>query len=298
MPYPPAHYVVIHHNNCCDGFTAAWIANRAIRNTPEITAEYIGVNYNESYEHLKEKIRGKKVLVFDFAFPRELMIEFNALAAKFEVFDHHKTGEAECAGLDFCLFDMTKSGAMLAWERMCPGDLSVEKLVRYVQDYDLWQFKMDESEAINAVVHATEKTFDKWDTLAHRLTNCVEYESVVREGRLILSMEKNHVESACKYASTAIIQGHRVPLINNPNLISKTLAKLALGKPFAAAFFMRKDGKFVFSLRSNKDTGLDVSKIAEGFPGGGGHKNAAGFTISINDFTTIWDTIEQVEGHP
>lgn len=298
MSYPPAHYVVIYHNNCCDGFTAAWLADRVIRNLPEIKAEYVGVNYNESYEHLKEKIRGKKVLVFDFAFPRELMIEFAGLAKSFEVFDHHKTGQAECEGLDFCLFDMTKSGAMLAWERMCPRDTSVEKLVRYVQDYDLWQFKMDESEAINAVVHSTEKTFGQWDILASRIGDKDEVINVIREGKLILRMEKNHVETSAKYASTAIIQGHRVPLINNPNLISKTLAKLAIDQPFAAAFFMRKDGKFVFSLRSNKETGLDVSKIAEKFPGGGGHKNAAGFTVSINDFTAIWDTIEQVEGHP
>ncbi len=288
-------YVVIYHNNCCGGFTAAWIANLVFRDLP---AEYIGVNYNEDYEHLKEKIRGKKVLVFDFAFPRELMIEFSGLAENFEVFDHHKTGQKECEGLDFCTFDMAKSGAMLAWHRLFPAASYVNKLVCYVQDYDLWQFKLDESEAINAVVHATEKTFAQWDSLAFRIGNQDEFINVVREGKMILRMEKNHVDASCKYASTAIIQGHRVPLINNPNLISKTLAKLAIDQPFAAAFFMRKDGKFVFSLRSNKETGLDVSVIAAKFPGGGGHKNAAGFTVSINDFTTIWDTIEQVEGHP
>jgi len=288
-------YIVLYHNNCCDGFTAAWVAHCAFVDSGESDAvEYIGVNYNEDYEHLKEKIRGKEVLVFDFAFPREVMIEFASLATKFEVFDHHKTGQKECKGLDFCTFDMAKSGAMLACERMLPSDLSIKKLVQYVQDYDLWQFKLYESEAINAVIHATEKTFLEWDRLSLRLNDL---NDVIREGNTLLRIEKNSIETSVKYACTATILGHRVPMINNPYLISKTLAKLAKGQPFAAAFFMRKDGKFVFSLRSNGMEGLDVSEIAKKL-GGGGHKNAAGFTVSINEFTAIWDTIEQVEGHP
>ena len=46
--------------------------------------------------------------------------------------------------------------------------------------------------------------------------------------------------------------------------------------PFAAGFFVTQNGEVVYSLRSRGD--FDVSKVAVEL-GGGGHHNAAGFTI-------------------
>jgi nanoRNase/pAp phosphatase (c-di-AMP/oligoRNAs hydrolase) len=56
------------------------------------------------------------------------------------------------------------------------------------------------------------------------------------------------------------------------------------GKMFAATYIDGPKGR-IFSLRSTKD-GMDVSKIAERF-GGGGHKNAAGFTIQVEHHPII-----------
>ena len=51
--------------------------------------------------------------------------------------------------------------------------------------------------------------------------------------------------------------------------------RLAQGRPFSATFFIRADGKRVWSLRS-REGGIDVSVIAKAH-GGGGHAQAAGF---------------------
>jgi nanoRNase/pAp phosphatase (c-di-AMP/oligoRNAs hydrolase) len=48
------------------------------------------------------------------------------------------------------------------------------------------------------------------------------------------------------------------------------------GAPFAATFVIRADGFMQWSLRS-EDSREDVSAIAKA-NGGGGHRNAAGFT--------------------
>jgi oligoribonuclease NrnB/cAMP/cGMP phosphodiesterase (DHH superfamily) len=47
--------------------------------------------------------------------------------------------------------------------------------------------------------------------------------------------------------------------------------------PFSASYFI-KEGKKIYSLRSRGD--FDVSVIAKAF-GGGGHKNAAGFSVGV-----------------
>ena len=54
--------------------------------------------------------------------------------------------------------------------------------------------------------------------------------------------------------------------------------EMANGKPFAACYWDTPKGR-VFSLRSSDD-GADVSEVAKQY-GGGGHRNASGFTVSF-----------------
>ena len=52
---------------------------------------------------------------------------------------------------------------------------------------------------------------------------------------------------------------------------------MAESEPFAACYLDTADSR-VFSLRSRREGGVDVAKIAESY-GGGGHRNAAGFRV-------------------
>lgn len=85
-----------------------------------------------------------------------------------------------------------------------------------------------------------------------------------------------------------VIDGHDVPCANLPYLWASEAGNImTVGEPFAAVYHDTKDGKRAFSLRST-DAGEDVSLIAAKF-GGGGHRNAAGFSIDLDVFT--WETI-------
>jgi oligoribonuclease NrnB/cAMP/cGMP phosphodiesterase (DHH superfamily) len=70
-----------------------------------------------------------------------------------------------------------------------------------------------------------------------------------------------------------------VPTVNAPWVFSSDVGNiLASGSKskVGATYYDREDGRRVFSLRSVSD-GPDVSEIAKIY-GGGGHRNAAGFT--------------------
>ena len=89
------------------------------------------------------------------------------------------------------------------------------------------------------------------------------------------------VEDICKNAWFADIQGYTVPTLNTNALISlvgNRLCKLYPQSKFSATFFVRGDSNDrVYSLRLIGD--FDVSEVARKFEGGGGHRNAAGFTL-------------------
>lgn len=278
-----------------DGLTAAWVALKWFSkgNQPADTIEFIGCNYGDDYEALglPEKITGKIVFVLDFSFKRAIMDRYATLAQSFEVHDHHTTAQVECAGLPYCTFDLAHSGAYLAWKRFFPAE-AVPEIVLYVEDRDLWKWALPNSKEINAVMQGYPKSFDNLDTINHRfLTN---KESMINEGKLILEMEDRHIKGAIKYpilmrfvSNEPSKPSYIVPVINNPNLISQTVEALAKDQPFAAAFFLRQDGKFQFSLRSRKPLGIDVSQVAK-FYDGGGHPAAAGFEIELAELKDLF----------
>ncbi len=201
------------------------------------------------------------------------MIDMLKDAVSVTVLDHHKTAEAELANLVAdnltVVFDMAKSGAMLTWEYFHPND-SPPDLVRYVQDRDLWQWALPQSKEVNAYIGACEFTFEEWDSLGTQY-----YDDLAMYGESILLYQKKVIDQAVANANEIELAGHKVLTVNTTVLFSEIAGKLAENRPFGTAWFIRKDGKMQWSLRS-RDGGVDVSEIAKQF-GGGGHRNAAGF---------------------
>jgi oligoribonuclease NrnB/cAMP/cGMP phosphodiesterase (DHH superfamily) len=271
---------IIYHANCLDGFTAAWVAWRKYGDD----AEYIAANYgDEPVEAL-----GEDLLILDFSYPRRHLEYMAKVANSIRVLDHHKTAEADLAGLDFCTFDMKRSGAGLAWDALFGTDgvdrySSRPSLVNYVEDRDLWKFVLEESRAVSAFVSSFERTFATWGWIDKRL-QC-EPDRCIAEGQAILRALNGYVDGLRDKWRCGHIGGYDVPVINTTHAISElvgALAELQEGDgsrvPFAAGWFQRQDGKFIYSLRSRGEQGFDVSAIAKQY-GGGGHKNAAGFTV-------------------
>lgn len=258
--------IVIYHANCTDGFTAAWCAWLLYG----YSAEYVPARYGDE---APPDVTDRDVLILDFSYSRLLLLEMSAAARSLRVLDHHRTAQADLEGLDFCTFDMARSGAGLAWDELHGGKRPL--LVDYVEDRDLWAWQLYGSREVSAYLGTYEHDFELWQRLSEELER--DLEGVIRSGRTARRLVDQYVARRRGEASRVRLGAHEVPGINTTFAHSELIGALAQDEPFALGWFARSDGQIVYSLRSG-DGGLDVSEIARQY-GGGGHRAAAGFTV-------------------
>lgn len=262
---------VIYHAGCADGFCAAWVARNAFKGRD---VDFIPAQYGTPPPALEA---GAAVYILDFSFKRDVMIELAQLCNRVTVLDHHKTAQEALDGLTApglsITFDMTKSGGRLTWEHF-HGDKPSPWLVDYTEDRDLWRWRLPRSRELNAALRSYPMTFDQWDVI-HGMTAVLGKGPMIVEGRAILRAEQQTVDAHVRNAREIDLAGHKILAVNATTLTSDIAGALAEGRPFGACWFMRGDGKRVWSLRS-RDGGVDVSEIARA-NGGGGHRQAAGF---------------------
>lgn len=271
---------VIYHAGCFDGFCAAWVMRKVY---PD--AEFIPAQYGDA----PPDVKGCKVFIVDFSYKRNVMLHLIAeTRGDITVLDHHKTAEVELKDLiiecyddkPMIHFDMTKSGGRLAWE-FCFGECTVPWLVSYTEDRDLWKHELPHSKEVNAALRSYPMDFKLWDEFS-----CASDTFFVSEGRAILRQEKQIVDQHVRHAGEGVfvyaiqddMDGTKFKIVNATVLISEIAGELAKGMPFGVCYFINENGEYVYSLRSDND-GMDVSEIAKKY-GGGGHKHAAGFTVS------------------
>lgn len=275
--------ICVWHSGCTDGFGSAyavWLAYKDALCKPEF---YPGV-----YNNAPPEVEGKDVILVDFSYSKAVLEDILTKAASVVIIDHHKSAIEALDGFVHPnltkVFSTETSGAMATWNYYHKKEAPA--LLQHIQDRDLWQFKLPNTREIIASLYSQEFDFDLW----HKFTQdwqqygpklFIEGEAIIRHQR----KQINYLTQNFRYMHLA---GHTVPVVNcAPELASDTCHELAKDQPFAASYI---DGKVyrVFSLRSTKDVGMDVSEIAAQFfdlegQHGGGHKHAAGFRVALKD---------------
>lgn len=263
--------IVLYHGSCQDGFASAWAIKKYF-NTDSI--EFVPVNYGEEPPY--DKLKGRKAYIVDFSYKRDQMLKICELTTRTIIIDHHKTAQKELEGLEHqnltLIFDMTKSGASLTWEHLNVGAFKIPWIIQYIQDRDLWAWELPNSKAINAAIRSYGYDFENMDYWASLPEPS---DLLISEGSAILRYQDEIINTHVKNAVEVDFDGHKVLCVNSTTLISEIGQQLATSRPFGMSYFIRADGKKIYSLRSDNN-GLDVSVIAKNH-GGGGHKNAAGF---------------------
>jgi oligoribonuclease NrnB/cAMP/cGMP phosphodiesterase (DHH superfamily) len=264
----------IYHGNCLDGFGAAWAVHYALG---ENIAFYKGI-----HQQSPPDVTGLDVFLVDFSYKKEVLLAMLKKAASITILDHHISAEEDLCDLLNSgeingLFDMNKSGAMLAWEWFKPEEQPPE-LIKYIQDRDLWLFKLEGTREINAALASYPFDFEIWDKLM--AGNSDELEMLKHDGEAIdRKLQKDINELIASGVRRMSIAGYDVPVLNAPSTyVSDAGHIMSIGEPFAACYWDHPDGRS-FSLRSS-DVGVDVAEVAKNY-GGGGHKKAAGFTVGI-----------------
>lgn len=258
----------IYHGNCADGFGAAWVVRKALGNI-----DFVGAKYHEP----PPDVTDKDVIMVDFSYKRQVLLEMAEKANSILIIDHHKTSAEDLVDLPVNVtakFDMDRSGAMLTWEHFFPGE-TPPPLLLHIEDRDMWRFALQNTRQIQANVFSFPYDFQVWDTLM-----ASEPAELAAEGEAI---ERKHFKDIRELLGVTtremVIGGHRVPVANLPYTMSSDAGhELAKGRPFSACYMDTPEGR-VFSLRSSEE-GVDVSDVAKQY-GGGGHRNAAGFKVSF-----------------
>lgn len=284
-----AKVLCIYHANCADGFGAAWVVRRVLGDGVEFCPA--------SYGSPPPDVTGRDVLMVDFSYKRPVIEKMRETARSILIFDHHKSAADDLSdypappvwekwrkwnpdprivsGLTNALFDMERSGAGLTWDFFFHPQAR-PPLINHIEDRDLWRFKLPGTREIHSVLMSLPYDFPQWDGVDKQLR--LRPTTIIAEGIAIDRAHLKNVRDTLKtFAMRATIAGHDVPVCNMPyHMASDAGNIMSEGEKFAATYIDGPKGRG-YSLRSQTE-GFDVSDIAKLF-GGGGHKNAAGFTV-------------------
>jgi len=261
MSKPDSITHVLYHANCADGFGAALAAWKVLGSR----AEYVPVRHGDEPPELPADAH---VAIVDFSYLREALLAVKDKVASLIVLDHHKSASDQMDGLDFAHFDMAKSGARMAWEFWHPGQ-ELPELLAYVEDRDLWRWALPESREVSMALHCYPSDFDVWSSLS--------MDDLRTEGRAIMRFQTQLLSRAVSRARLTKLGEHEIPVVNSclfQSELGDELCKLYPDAPFAGVYYVTKEGREAWSLRSIGE--FDVAEVAKPF-GGGGHRNAAGF---------------------
>ena len=273
--------VCFYHAGCPDGFGAVW----SVRRSWGTEGRYIPRSHDDPLP--LEELEDALVVFVDIAVDNKSLLELASVASHIIVLDHHVSAQLryssdlstvnaiEAAGHEI-QFDLDHSGAVLSWHYFHPGE-PPPPLLEYVEDQDLWNWKLVGSEEINATIASYPRDFETWDALAQRSP-----EELMREGEPIVRANRIEVKRAIANPQTLFVAEHRVEAVNatvNRSAIGHELAKRQTFDRAWGCVYRVSGTQVHATLYSIGD--LDVSTIATEL-GGGGHRNAAGFTVPLD----------------
>lgn len=278
----PTPTLVLYHDNCPDGFGAAWAIRRKIGSS----AKFKPVHYETSIDPLS--LIGEHVLMVDVALGRELTESIHANAASFLLIDHHKSAYDRLSDLPYCHFDMTRSGAGLAWDYAFP-DTPRPPLINLVEAGDLYLWdRVPDSRALRQVLDVGGYDFEQWDAFNARLEDPQTRQDIVLEGQAMAKLFQFQVQTFADQATEIWQQGQKGFAVCVPHMFASEVGGVLSSREpgtFGFTWWAAPDGAIRASWRSShKDT--SVNHLAGEF-GGGGHPMASGATMTLSDLQDL-----------
>lgn len=272
--------LVIYHADCLDGLGAAWSAFCQLGHQ----CRYLPAHYGDAIPDFSS---GAILYIVDFSYAPQLLVAASAKAGRIILIDHHITAMDQydaffklqpCPENLSIHFDMSRSGCVLTWQHFF-HDLKPPQILLHIEDRDLWRFKLDGTREITSALYEKMPiNFADIGTL-----NLAE---LIAVGRIQVEQFTRMVKRLAKSAHQVSVSGYSGLAVNAPSLFSSDLGQVLAEKSGTFGMTYHYDGKkqqWNYSLRSIGD--FDVGQLALGF-GGGGHKNASGFTLGDNPFVT------------
>lgn len=270
---------VYYHAECIDGYAAAW----AIWKVLGRQARYQSVRHRTPLPHFPE---GAVLYIVDFCYPMDILVTAAQRASKIVVLDHHISAQKEYeAFLKHSAipdnleinFVQSHSGCMIVWQYF-QGDVEPPILLRHIEDHDLWRHQLPDTDAICKALYLRFpihfSAFEK-----------IKLPVLQREGAVLLKQQKLNINRLLKARHSVKLNNIKGLAVNAPPMFSSDLGHELANKSGTFGLTYYYHGKrhcYECSLRSVGD--FDVSELAVSL-GGGGHKNAAGFSVDCATFS-------------
>lgn len=267
--------------DCSDGFGGAWVAEKKFGKK----ARYIGVHHQHP---IPDGLENKIIYMIDFTYPENIVGKLIKENISVTSIDHHVSALKAVKMTQNYSYSENHSGSVLAWNYFFP-EKPLPVLLKYIEDMDLWRNKLPYSKEIFAYHQIFGFDFRRWNKLEKILEGARNFRKCAEIGRAILKYEENLIELIIKSnAEKVLFNGVKARAVNSPFFSSQMGNKL-LGREIPVGIvWRRKRDEINVSLRG--DGRIDVSELAARY-GGGGHENAAGFTIKKGN-KLPWKTIK------
>lgn len=259
---------ILYHAKCSDGFGGAWSAWKKFGSR----ADYIPVKHNFLPP---AGLKDKEIYMIDFTYPRQITEKLMRENTRVTSIDHHISTKPVAEITHDYSYALNRSGSVLAWRYFHPG-LKVPMLLRYIEDGDLWKFKIPHTAAIYAVLETIKSDFKSWSKFAEKLENAKDRKKIIEQEEMFLRYEKGLIKKIVSKATLVKFVGYKIFAVNSSEFRSQLGHLLVKKLPPIGIVWSEQDGRVNVSLRSNGKA--DVSKIAAKF-GGGGHRAASGFSL-------------------
>lgn len=277
--------LLVTHRGCMDGLACAWLVREHLNPGVEIRWWQYG-----DADPDPSDFAGRKLLIADFSFLREITEQLAQVCAEFALIDHHETARKELSGVPGCqILDDKVAGCEGVWSAICGRGISVPMTtwLRVIAARDTWRPMTREEEWIAIAMRSYPLELETLD-LFHDDEANGRLRNREREGVAIKryrdKLIEAHVAAAGNVFPTIDSPEGPIPLIlctcrEIASEVAKEAAKRSLSG-MGGAYWRDFDADcFVVSLRGMP--GANCATVAEHF-GGGGHPGAAGFR------TTEW----------
>lgn len=290
---------VIYHDKCSDGLTSAGIAKYFLEKAGHTDVLYIGGKYHEDPPELKDT----QIFFVDFCYKRAVMDKLIEDQNHIVLIDHHKSAIEDVKDLfehpsfePFVSEDNTQSGTGLAWAYF-KGRKGLNHLpFAFIQDRDLWTWKLPHAKEYLAVHNLIDKTLEEYSKFVVQTIeeefSTVELSKVIEKGKAILESQeqiyKEVINSSLRYIDIA---GYKnIPTVNCPSYFMSDIGSMLVNSepvPFALMWYLGPEG-IKIGMRSIADKSqTDVSEVAKTLhTKGGGHYCASGALIPFNEIQT------------
>ena len=244
-----------------------------------IKTVYLGYDDIDSY--IEENYQYYDRIIITDVSPLYGTVEMLAGEKDVLIIDHHASSEA-LKDFHFTHHDITKCATLLTYEYLLNEGYKVEEyeeFARCINDVDMWFLKRDDSLKMSVLFNQMGIS-----RMEERFLNSP-YHGFTDTEKLIIMLEEERRDNYIKKAMRNIVtmkdvSGNTFTAVFAESYASE-LGNYIISEDISDYVILINAQSKKISLRSRKD--VDIRTIAEN-NGGGGHKNAAAFSIKNEDF--------------